>query len=135
MSDAELDKSLTDALQVVSVLLVFLSVLFGMTFQRTGVALSEREPGPEQPKDRRSFRQMLSRSIRDVAVAVGFPSLLLALLLGPDAVRIVARSRFAYPNFDLVPTLFFVVELFVVAVVVWCLVVSLQLASRIRRAR
>jgi hypothetical protein len=135
LSDPDFDKSLVDASQLVSVLLVFLSVLFGINYGKVADALRTAIPNAALPAERREFRVLQRRCFVSNVLPVAVPCAYLAALLSLPFTRIIATSRLAFPDFNLVRTLFFTIELFIVASVIWSLFASWQLWSRIREAR
>jgi hypothetical protein len=135
MNDAEFEKSLVDGSQVVSVLLVFLSVLFGINYTRVTDALQPAIPNAALPNERKRFRESQRRCVVRNVLPFAVPSLFLAILLGPAFFRIVLTSKIAFPDFNLIRTLFCAIEESLMSAIIWCIVVMWQLLRRQWRAR
>lgn len=134
MSESAFRQSLVDASTVISVLLAFLSVVFGLKYEHVARALNEALPAADRPDDRASFRQRQRRCLFVDVAPIGVPSLLLTLLLAPASFRIISGSQFAYLDLDLVKSLFIAVNLSFVALAIWSVAVSVLLSLRARKA-
>jgi hypothetical protein len=135
MTDAAFEQSLVDGSQVVSVLLVFLSILFGIKYQQVVSVLSLEIPDATLTSDRETFREKQWNCLISDVLPVGVPSLILATLLAPASLRIVTGSNMTFLNLDMVRTLFVGVELSILAAVLWSIAVSCRLLSRKSQAR
>jgi len=130
----DLDKQIVDGAQMVSLLLVFLSVLFGIKYDAIIGLIGEDQPLAAKTEKRKDFRDRLLRSIvRDLS-PIAAPSIVLVALLAPDAFRIASAGSLAYPNFDLVRTLFILVTIAVGLAVIWCCWAAVSLLARWRSA-
>lgn len=133
MNEQAFRQSLVDSCTVVSVLLVFLSVLFGLKYERVREALSDDIPDRVRPNDRGTFRGTQRRCFIADVLPVGIPSLFLAFLLGPACWRIVRLSHLSFPGVDLVLTLFLAIEACIMIVVLWSVTVSAWLWVRVNK--
>jgi hypothetical protein len=131
MSDADFDRALVDASQLVSVILVFLSVLFGLKYQLILDTISTQFPDESQPDARLAYRQRLARTLCIHVIPVGLPSLLMMLLLIPDTIQILRRSHVSFADVDLIRTLFLGIEVFLAAATLWILILSIRIVIRV----
>jgi hypothetical protein len=134
MSEADFDRSLVDASQLVSVVLVFLSVLFGLKYQPIMDTISAQLPDESQPDARHAYRQRLSKTLFVHVLPVGLPSLAMTLLLAPDTLYILHGWDHSFADVALLRTLFLGIEIFIAAATIWTLAVSILIVYRVVRA-
>jgi hypothetical protein len=124
-----LDEEITTAFQATSLILVFVTVLFGIRYER--IRTDIRKPVPPGPEDRRDHRRWLFRSL----VANCGPLLLVnglsCWLFAPLLLRVLKQSRFAVWDFDFARTSFVLISLFVAVFFAWSCVLTIQMARRI----
>jgi hypothetical protein len=124
-----LDEEIATAFQATSLVLVFVTVLFGIRYER--IRTDIRKPVPPGPEDRRDHRHRLYRSL----VANCGPLLLVnglsSWLFAPLLVRVIKASRFAVWDFDFARTSFVLIAMFVGFFFVWSCVLAVQMGRRI----
>jgi hypothetical protein len=135
MSDSTFEKSLLDGSQMVSVLLVFVSVLFGIKYQSIIAALQQEIPDAIRIDERAAFRRRQRQCIFVDVLPVAVPAVVLALILLPPTLRILTSNMLAHPSDDFVPTVFVLVEAFVVAGSAWSIAWIILLLTRISQTR
>jgi len=135
MSDAEFRKQLLDGAQMVSLLLVFLSVLFGLKFTPISQLMAEEVPDTVKRDARASLRKRIREAYVTHLLPVFAPALILAAILAPPALRIIGSARFPASAYDLMETLFVLVELAIVATLIWCIFAAARLKAKSDKAR
>jgi hypothetical protein len=135
MTDSTFEKSLLDGSQMVSVLLVFVSVLFGIKYQSIIAALQQEIPDAIRVDERAAFRRRQRQCIFADVLPVGVPAVVLALILLPPTLRILTSNMLVRPSDDFVPTVFVLVEAFVVAGAAWSIAWIVLLLMRISQTR
>ena len=133
MSEADFDRSLVDASQLVSVILVFLSVLFGLKYQPIVDTMSTPLPDKLQPDARRAYRQRLIKTFLIHVLPVGLPSLAMTLLLAPNTVHILRGWDRGLKDEALLRALFLGIEVFIAAAAIWTLFVSIRILVEVSR--
>ena len=135
MSDAEFHTQLLDGAQMVSLLLVFLSVLFGLKFTPVSQLIAEAVPDAVKRDERAALRKRIREAYVTHLLPVFAPALILAAILAPPALRIITSARFPASAYNLVETLFVLVELSIVATLAWCIVAAMRLKAKSDKAR
>ena len=135
MVDGTFEKSLLDGSQMVSVLLVFVSVLFGIKYPSVIAALQQDIPDAIRIDERAAFRRRQRQCIFADALPVGVPAVVLALILWSPTLRILTSNMLVHASEDLVPTVFVLVEAFIVAGAAWSIAWITLLLIRISQAR
>ena len=135
MTDSAFEKTLLDGSQMVSVLLVFISVLFGVKYQSIAATLRQEIPDADRGGERRALRRRQAQCIFADVLPVALPAALLGLILLPPTVRILTTNMLTHPSDDLVPTVFVLVEAFVVAGAIWSIAWIVMLLNRIFQSR
>ena len=134
MTEEAFEKSLVDGSQLVAVLLVFLSVLFGVKYEKIIRILGRELPDFLQADQRSSYRAAIKHCLAVDVLPLTVPSLLLAALLAPPTYQILTRSKLTYADLDLVRTIFVFVEVFTVLAALWSLSVACRLTAALRKA-
>jgi hypothetical protein len=135
MPGGAFEKTLLDGSQMVSVLLVFVSVLFGIKYQTVVAILQQETPDAIRADERAAFRRRHTRCIFADVLPVAVPAVVLALILLPPTLRIFTSNMLVHPSDDFVPTVFVLVEAFVVAGAAWSIAWITLLLIRIFQAR
>jgi hypothetical protein len=134
MSDAAFHQEILDSGQMVSLLLVFLSVLFGLKFTPVTQLMGEAVPDAVRRDERTALRQRIREAYVSHLLPIFAPALIMALLLAPSTIRIIAGAHFSLAHYDLTEVLFVLVELAIVATLAWCIVAAVLLKAKADQA-
>lgn len=121
----QLDEEIRTAFQATSLVLVFVTVLFGLRYDQIkkdiDTEISTGEHG------RRDDRHRLIRSLGANCLPLLVVNALASYLFGPLFLRILTESRFVLWNFDFARTAFVLISIFVFFFLLW----SCYLAARL----
>ncbi len=134
MTDEQFYKQIVDGSQMVSVLLVFLSIIFGLKYPLIADLMHSDAPDASRVVEREAYRRRLVGAIWHHVMPICIPSLLLALALGPSVVHIWSSGGLTYPTLQIVPLLFILSELSVCAAFTWCAYATIKLLRKARKA-
>lgn len=115
-----------------SVLLVFISLLFTLRYPEIAQDLTPEDLGEKQREKSRRARELKTRLVSHLLpVLVG--SVVLVWLLAPLAMDIITTSQLRLWDFDVVLTAVILVEAWVLGLAIWSSVLTVRLIGKIRR--
>lgn len=125
----ELESEITTAFQATSLLLVFVSVLFGLRYPQIRADINTEIP--EGAKAKKSHRRLLRNSIVLNCLPVVLVTGMTFYLFLPTLLRIWESSHFEPWHFSFVWTSFVLVAMLVLLTFVWSVGLGVQLICRI----
>ena len=128
-----LDKEIIDASQLISLLLVFISVLFSLKYTALTDLLREPLPDAARRDARTDLRDRLYSAMWAHLFPVALPSSLLAIALAPDSARVLVQFIAGHDSLDLLRVLFLFLEGTVVVSVGWCVATLIRFVVKIRQ--
>lgn len=115
-----------------SVLLVFVSLLFTLRYPEITQDLLPEDLGEKQREKRRRVRELKARLVSHLLpVVVG--SVALVWLLAPLTIEILGTSQFDLWRFDVVLSAVLLVEVWVLGLAIWSSVLTVRMIGKIRR--
>lgn len=129
----DLDQEIQTAFQATSLILVFVTVLFGLRYPQIRDDIEEEIPAGQDARKR--LRKKLCKSF---LVNCG-PLLLMngaaSYLFSPLFIRVLRRSRFQVWGFDFLRTSFLFIVVLVFIFFLWSAYLGLQLIRRMTKSR
>lgn len=130
-----LTAQIKDSFEVISLILVFVFVLFDIRYPQITRLLQKDAPPVERKIERGQFKKELKEGlIRYGLPLVGSNAVMLVLFL-PLLTQVLQNSRLEWWNFDFVRTAFVVVYALIVFFFAWSLYLSVLLIQKLRAAR
>jgi hypothetical protein len=131
----DLSPLISRSFDVVSLVLVFVFVLFDIRYPQITQTIKKEIPDKAREKDRRFYRDELQKCLLQKNLPLVLIYGVLTYLLLPLLVGIFAQSRIDLWNFDLLRTGYLVVFLFVLAFFLWSVWLGVRLVVRINASR
>lgn len=130
---SELNEQIQTAFEAISLILVFVTVLFGLRYPQ--IQSDIQSLIPEGPKAKQRYRKTLWQSL----MVNGVPLLLIngvaSYLFLPLFVRVLRESRLNLWNFDFTRTSFVLIALLVFVFFLWSGYLTIRLLTRILKSR
>ena len=130
---SELNEQIQTAFEAISLILVFVTVLFGLRYPQ--IQSDIQSSIPEGPKAKQRYRKTLWQSL----MVNGVPLLLIngvaSYLFLPLFVRVLRESRLNLWNFDFTRTSFVLIALLVFVFFLWSGYLTIRLLTRILKSR
>ena len=127
----DITQTIKDAFDVISLMLVFVFVLFDIRYPQIIRDLEKQIPISERKQERENHKRHLRRSLWFNNVPLIVVNGILLYLLLPLLVSVVQSSTVALWRFDFAKTSFVVVFLFVLVFFLWSVILGLKLLKRI----
>lgn len=127
----ELRQDILDAFQAVSLIIVFVTVMFGIRYPTIIENLKMEIPSPPLARRRTKLKVLHSLLINCVLqlLLIG-GSLYLCL---PLTIRIIKEYSFKLWNFEFLPTSFILVFVWISFIFCWCLILTIEMIIKHRK--
>jgi hypothetical protein len=129
MNDPVLKQSILDALSVLSVLLIFASVLFDLAYTRAKKLIAA-DFNKGQSEAARAHGRIIAKFFFKRWFFVTLSFLIFAYILSPLAWQVIATSDIVLWNFDVVRTLFILIWIAVIIFMVASITVAIKLLHK-----
>lgn len=119
-----------DSFEIISLILVFLFVLFDLKYPKIQEVLSLEKPPPARLHDIKQFKKKHHQAIWRDAVPLFLGYLILVYLFLPLLFNIVSKTRLNLLHFDFIITAFVFVVLILIGFLLWVIVMLVRLIKR-----
>lgn len=126
-----LNQEINTAFQATSLLLVFVTVLFGLRYPK--ILDNIKEEIPAGPDAKKKHKERLRRSLLSDCGPILIISGVISYLFLPLFVKVCSESHFELWDFDFARTSFFIIALLVFIVFLWSVSLIVRLVIRIYR--
>jgi len=131
----DLAQSVEVAFNGMSLLLVFITVLFGIRYPTAIEFLNSPDGDPEKAYETRRRREKLGLFLIGQWTPLVVLSGIASYLLAPLATAIVATSRFSVWNFDIALTTYVFITMLLLMSFIWATALGLGLLAKWRRLK
>lgn len=125
-----LQNLILDTFQATSLILVFVTLLFGMKYPKIMSDINKENPPGELAK-KRERKRLKSSFIYHCLPQLLFYSIASYLFL-PLAFQVIKQSTFKIWHFDFILTTYIVIAIWVWSILIWVIVLSLRMLVKIR---
>lgn len=131
MDARSIAESISGTFDVLNILLVFLSVIFGITYNEAVRLLDASIPDAAKVRERQIARKNIRRFLLVKWLPLVVTTAGTTYIFLPLAVRVLATSQLHFWDFDIQRTSFILVFILLVIALIWMLAILVQLVLKI----
>lgn len=128
----DINQSIQIAFQATQLILVFVTILFGLYYPQIQKAILQSIPKGNRIKERMELRNKLVQIIKEKCVPLLLINGIASYLFLPLFIQVVSESNLKLWNFDFARTSYVFIALLIFVFFIWTIYLSINLYNQIR---